>query len=86
MESEHLLNDSIIADGWNETTTTYESILKRDGKEVEVRYSETSDTLYYTIEEPDSEPISKVYTNNEDGHLPDMVGEAMSYCSSAVKH
>lgn len=86
LESEHLLNDSIIADGWIETTTTYESILKRDGKEVEVRYSETIDTLYYTIEEPDSEPISKVYTNNDDNDLPDMVGEAMSYCSSAVKH
>ncbi len=85
-ESENPVNDSILVDGWIETTTAYESILKRDGKMVEVRHSNDSDTLYYTFIGPDSETISKIYTDNDDDDLPDMAGEALSHCSSVLKH
>ncbi|MEE1259159.1 MAG: hypothetical protein U0K66_03135 [Paludibacteraceae bacterium] len=85
-ESENPVNDSILVDGWIETTTVYESVLKMEGKTVEVRNSNDSDTLYYTFTGPDTETMSKTYTDNDDDDLPDMAGEALSHCRSVLKY
>lgn len=81
--SESPAGDDFIDGMPSKLDTIYESTLKRNGQEVNVR--QINDSLFYTIIDDDCKEMAKGCAGYGDKDLPKIVHEAMERCSSVFQ-